>query len=176
MKFIPDIDMKWLRKRTERIGPCLVWAGKGVRTNCPQARFATPDGDRVMWNLRRLVYCLTRELRPEDIDGVVIGTCCEEKLCLNPDHLIARTLSEACADTNRRNANDPVRCMKVALAKRAEMSDLTNEMVAEIRGSDRTLSELAKMYPGSRSTMGKIKRGEVWRDYSNPLTPMRLMR
>jgi hypothetical protein len=175
MKFIPDIDIKWLRARTERVGKCMVWCRNGVRNNCPQARFAQPGTDeRAMWNLRRLIWCITREVPPESIEGLVIRATCEEKLCLCPDHLEATTRTVAATESNRRTARDPVRRMKIAAFKRAEKSELTEEMVAEIRCSPLSLSQLCKVYPGSRSAMGKIKRGESWIDYRNPLSAARM--
>lgn len=103
------------------------------------------------------------------VEGRVATHKCGNPLCVKPQHVEVVTRSEM----QRRIANS-THHQKLA-SRRARMSEtkrskakLTAEMVAEIRASTDAQEAIAKRYGVSQATVSEIKRGRLWRDYSNP--------
>ena len=53
---------------------------------------------------------------------------------------------------------------------------MTLEMAREVRASNESGPVLAKRYGVDRSLIGSIRRGEVWKDYSNPFDGLGMRR
>ena len=61
--------------------------------------------------------------------------------------------------------------MKIAATKR-NTAKLTMEKANEIRHSSEGIKELAERYSVNPSFIKAIRRGDVWRDYSNPFSQL----
>lgn len=155
MNALPDVSLDRVLGRTRESGDCLEWAGYAVEGKFPQIR--------VNWKLypvRRLVWQLVRgPAKPEQW----IGTTCENPLCVNPDHLVARTRSKAL----KGNTHAVMHKLKIAQTRR-KGSYVTQEMVREIRSSNETNIALAKRLGMTHDYVSKIRLGKRRADYVTP--------
>jgi len=152
---LPDVSMDRILGRTRQCGDCMEWAGYAIGGKTPQIRV-----DYKCWPVRRLVYQL--------VHGVVasrlwIGCKCKNPLCVNPDHLVARTRGTVFKGAVRTIAHRN----NIATARR-QGGKITKEMVDEIRSSSESNGELAKRLGVTHSHISAIRFGKRWREYSSP--------
>ena len=87
------------------------------------------------------------------------GTCvchvCDNTLCVNPAHLFLGTHSD--------NVRDMVEKDRQAKGEKLGMSKLTESDVIAIRADSRAERVIAADYPINRSTVGAVRRREIWR-------------
>mgnify|MGYP003420499485 FL=1 len=115
---------------------------------------------------RRLAYELARGELP--VDARVVP-CCGNPYCIFPWHQEAMTESEKQKVAAERGAFSSIaRGKKIAESRRAAQSKLTEAQAMEIRASSESGPVLAKKYGINRSRVNAIKRGDAWKDYSNP--------
>lgn len=154
----------YLEARAERddLTGCLIWRGSVTNGNgYPQMRFA---GRAAL--VRRVAYMLIRgRILPGRQIGLQPSCHC---LCVDPDHLAQRTRSQAI--TGHQVA--PAVRAKIARTKRERHGKLTPAIASEIRMSSDTYQALADRYGVNKSLVGRIRRGEAWRDYANPFTSL----
>lgn len=81
---------------------------------------------------------------------------CDNRACINPDHLFAGTHAENMADMKAKGRNISFRGELSARAR------LTEEMVVRIRQDNRYHPEVAADYGVSRSAISMIKRRVTW--------------
>lgn len=84
---------------------------------------------------------------------------CDNKICINPNHLLV--------GTNQDNVNDKVNRNRQIRNENSPMSKLTNSQVKEIKrminaGIKNTV--IAKYFNVDASNISKIKHGETWRN------------
>lgn len=127
-----------------------------------------PSGYGAKWWLgatrkaHRVAYCVANNLRPEDIKGVVIRHKCDNKACVNPEHLEP--------GTHQDNMNDMVIRRRSARGVRNTKAKLTPEQVVEIRkhfvpqSTEFGSVALGRRYGVSNSTINRIVRGIYWTD------------
>lgn len=145
--------MSVIRSRCVEEGDCLLWTGEVDRTG-RQPRFYV-DGKRTSVRLS-----LFRELKGEPKDGYRIGVRCGTARCVEPDHLVARTRSQALKGVKRSLATRA----KIARA-RAPHRKLSDEQVAEIRASDLNQYELAAIHGVSQKSISRVIRNETFQTY-----------
>lgn len=155
MTEIPDVSMDRILGRTRENGDCMDWAGYAIEGKVPQIRV-----DYKCWPVRRLVWQL--------VHGPVksatwVGTSCGNPLCVNPDHLVARTRSKAFKGT----AKTVVQRVSIASARRKN-GKVTAEAVREIRSSGESNVALAARFGVSHSYISKIRLGKSWMEYVSP--------
>lgn len=154
---IEDITLDWLMARVIERDGCLIWAGHiGGKGKVPQVRidYKLHSANRVVWE-----FANGREVP----DGCRVGTTCGNDGCLHPDHLKARKVGTLLK-------GKPLaleRKMRIAMAKRAT-AKLTADDVQAIRNDPRPAIELVQEFKAHHSAICRIRRGELWRDYSNP--------
>ncbi len=154
---IEEITLDWLLERVIERDGCWMWAGHiGGNGKVPQVRI-----DYKLHSVNRIVWSLAHG---RDVPkGLRVGTSCEVDGCVHPDHLVARKvgvlLKGVPLTTDRK--------MKIAIARRAQ-SELTLDDVRAIRMDPRPGIELVEEYGAHHSAICRIRRGESWRDYSNP--------
>lgn len=145
-------------------GDCWLWAGSrsnGVPTMCYLGN----------------VIAVRRAILQDQ--GVVLGKyvatySCMSPLCVCPEHTVRTTRLnvQERATKARSYQQGLVRRTKLAAAARARLGKLTPAQVAEIRADPRSQRKLAAVYGVTQTTIGNIKRGATWRDYSNPFAAL----
>jgi hypothetical protein len=80
---------------------------------------------------------------------------CDNRVCINPEHLFLGTHDE--------NMSDMTSKERQARGERNGLSKLSNEAVRQIRRDNRPQHEIAADYGVSRSAIGMAKRHVTWR-------------
>lgn len=99
----------------------------------------------------RLSY---RVFKAEIPNGMVVAHKCDNRVCVNPDHLWLATHKE--------NSEDMVKKGRSAYGERCGKSKLTREQIDYIRSSDLSHRALGKMFNVSHANIGYIKRNHTW--------------
>ena len=100
----------------------------------------------------RKAYAEAHGLSREELEGVVIRHCCDNRKCINPEHLIAGTQSENMHDRKRPGK----KYMKLTREQAATI--LLRLFIGE--GG----SALAREYGVSAQMVSHIKHGRQWND------------
>lgn len=93
-------------------------------------------------------------------DGLVVCHACDNRLCVRPDHLWLGTQAD-----NLRDMREKGRAARlpVLLGEANHATHLTADDVAAIRSDARPSRAVARTYGVGKSTILRIRRGEVWR-------------
>ena len=148
-----DIGLDALLERVDEVGECLVWNCYALDGLYPQWRIGGRGGR--LWNVRRLLWLV---VRGPIKTGCQIGVKCSTDLCVHPDHLAARTRSQACAGKPK----TPDHRIRIAVASRAR-AKLTADVVNAIRASAESCAVLDERHGLSRGYSSKIRNGTKWR-------------
>lgn len=157
------LDWMAIAQHCDEVGECWLWSGTRDGHGYPIMKW---PGCRCT-TVRRIVVAL--DGRPAGPREPVASTC-EERLCVNPAHLVRSTASAVARRAARKGAfSSPLRSAKIAAAKRASSAaKLTAEKAQEIRKSTESGPVLAKRYGVDKSLINNIKRGEAWRVHASP--------
>lgn len=153
-------DIESIRSRCEEIGDCWEWQmALQLRSRSPVMRY---QGKHMC--VRRVVALAMGH----NIEGKVATYKCGNNLCVNPDHIVVMTKTTLQKRTNKVNVQymHPTRRQRVAAARRAS-AKLSPEIVQKIREDTRAQRKIASDYGITQTTVSRIKRGEMWRDYTN---------
>ena len=156
------ITIDQIRARCAEVGDCWIWQGATSNTgyliikvkgcNCQFVR-------RVVFRLGGL------HLQPRQ----PVITTCEDKLCVNPEHLRSSTVADVAKAAAQRGAfSGLARAAKIAASKRSTAAKLDMEKAREIRVSEESGPVLAARYGVNKSVINNIKRGVSWKDHTNP--------
>jgi HNH endonuclease len=99
----------------------------------------------------RLAYSV---FKCEIPDGKIVAHSCDNRLCVNPEHLWLAT--------HKQNSQDMVTKNRSAKGERCGKSKLTNEQICFIRNSDLSHRELGRIFNVSHANVGYIKRNATW--------------
>lgn len=164
-----------IKSKCEIEGNCWNWSG--ALQSCgatPTINIAHPiTGKRVVMSVRRAILMERHKENLLLLRGRLATYKCGNPKCVNPDHTHAVTRS---ALQNRLAKefgyhNSPVRKKKIADAMRAK-SRLTMEIAEQIRQSKKTQRAMALEFGVSQGVISKIRRGQIWKDYSNPFSQL----
>ena len=139
-------------------GDCWEWRG------CMNGPIPSMKHDGKVANVRRLVLIE----RGVQMKGFIATYTCGNPRCVNPDH----TARSSRAQMNRRimsdmsSATNALRSKRIADVKRRTDAKLSLDDVSQIRASSDTHQDLAAHFGISKSIIGRIKRGEMWRTFS----------
>lgn len=139
-------------------GDCWQWHG------CMQGAIPMMKHDGKVANVRRLVLIE----RGVPMKGHIATYTCGNPVCVNPEHAARSTRTQM----NRRNmaemsgATNTLRVKRIAEIKRRTSAKLSQADVDQIRAADEKQQDLANRYGVTKSLIGKIRRGEVWRTFS----------
>jgi hypothetical protein len=148
-------------EKVDEIGDCLIWNGAVTSTGHPQIKVW---GCGCKLARREMFRIVKGNLTPR----IPIATKCDERGCINPDHLVESTISAISRKAAKRGAwKSMTRSAKIAAKKRAK-GKLTMEQAREIRMSSESGPVLALRYGVNKSLVNGIKAGRNWKDYSNP--------
>ena len=107
---------------------------------------------RKKWRLHRLVYTFYTGFIEKDF---IIMHSCDNKLCINPEHLVKGTYSD--------NSRDM--CLKERSSKGEKhyRTILTKEDILYIRRKYRSRTDLAKQFNMTRANISKIQLYKTWK-------------
>lgn len=88
--------------------------------------------------------------------GMCVCHTCDNRACINPEHLFLGTRIDNNIDRDRKGRNRLFRGEAHGRAK------LTEAQVLEVYRSDKGLVELGRLYRVSQSCIGAIQRGATW--------------
>lgn len=86
--------------------------------------------------------------------GQVIRHKCDNRTCINPDHLIPGTTKD--------NSQDMVDRDRSLYGERHSLAKLTWSSVKEIRSSEMTNTGLAKKFNVTPTTIGYVRKNKIW--------------
>jgi hypothetical protein len=158
-------ELEYIRARCKEDGDCWIWTMACSSNGTPKVTMGTKP-DRKQWAVRRYVATMLGQ----NIAGKLVTNKCGDPNCVCPDHLLVVTKKQL-ADLIVKRTGHPYRIdrrKKISDARRAKVGKLTDEIVREIRESTMTHKEAAKKHGIAKATIGRIKRHEAWKDYSNP--------
>jgi len=125
---------------------CWLWNGAVLKGGYGLSN----DGDKCV-----LAHRLSYKSFVGDIpDGLVVAHKCDNRICVNPDHLWLATHKE--------NSSDMVKKGRSASKERCGKSKLTSEQIDFIRKSELSHRALGKMFDVSHANIGYIKRRSTW--------------
>lgn len=107
----------------------------------------------VLWRLNRRIY---HEANGDIPKGIVIRHACDNRLCINIEHLIPGTITDNNIDRKLRGRN------RNQSGENNNMNKLIESSAIEILKSDLPRSKLAKMFGVCRQTIDMIKTGKRW--------------
>lgn len=90
-------------------------------------------------------------------EGMCVCHACDNRGCVNPEHLFLGTHKDNMADMASKGRS------RVSLGQNNPNVKLTEKEVLSIREDGRTQKEIAEEYNVSRQLVGAIKRNELWR-------------
>lgn len=100
------------------------------------------------------------EFKGEIPAGHVVRHTCDNKLCVNPDHLITGTRSD--------NAQDALSRGLAVVGSRSPAAKITENDALAIIEDTRPLAEIAATYGLSKSRVCTIKKGRGWKHVGRP--------
>jgi predicted XRE-type DNA-binding protein len=137
---VPIDTVEQILSHCKKVGDCMVWD-----------RFVHPDGYPVLsrrgkaYKIHRIMF---EKHNKRSADGLIVCHKCDNRACVNPEHLFAGTIQDNMDDRNS----------KLRFHKK-----LTPEQVVEMRGSELSQVQLAKKYGVDQSTVSDVIRGKSWK-------------
>jgi len=149
-----------LLARTVEEGECLLWDGY-IGNGVPQVS----HGGKVV-SVRRLILELSgKDVGPTDY----ASPKCRNAACVCQEHIVHRTNAQhASAMAKAPTRNHDLRAAKLAAVARKGDTKINIEQAREIRCSDESGPILAERYGIGKGLIARIRRGEAWREFSNP--------
>lgn len=89
--------------------------------------------------------------------GLCVCHCCDNRACINPDHLFLGTQADNVADMIAKGRARPLKGMNNGRAK------LTEEQASQVRAATGKLHQIAARFGIGLSQVSEIKRGKGWR-------------
>lgn len=128
--------------------PCILHTGKPDKDGYGKVKVHGKT-----WKAHRLAY--TRQVGPIP-EGLVLMHSCDNRMCINPEHLTPGTHQENLADRDAKG--------RQAKGTRHGRSKLTKEDVVAIRESSLTQQAIAAQYGVSQASISDIIRRVTWED------------
>lgn len=150
-----------IKKHVVEEGDCWEWTGSLQMCGAtPTMRYQGRVG-----SVRRFVL----ESQGVDLRKRVATYTCDNPLCVNPEH----TAPAARRTVQRRTAKE--QSFHATLTRRKKLAEkaragakLTAEQADQIREAEGLQRDIAARFGVTQCTVSAIKRGDMWRDYSNP--------
>ena len=152
---------KRLEGKFTKCGGCWVWNAALSSGQVPAMRV---PGKRETIAVRRWIA----EQMALNCDGKLVTTKCENKTCVNPEHIdvvTRKTLQKRTAKTGYLHTITRAKNLSKAARKRAK---ITPEIAQRIRESSLSIRAQAEIEGLAKSTISRIRRHEMWKDYTNP--------
>lgn len=123
--------------------------------------------------LHRIVYCNHNKIPIENIVGLVVRHTCDNRRCINPEHLLIGTYKQNTADMWERNRNVILFGENASLAKlAAEDANKIRELYIP-RHKEFGARALARLYGVAHPQILNIVKGKSYNGPSNSECPTR---
>ena len=132
---------------------CLEWRGARYTNGYGQFSMRRKDLKRKTYSTHRIALLIAGEEIP---DGMMICHTCDNRICVNPEHLYVGTGVDNNRDTVKRERGNRV------TGERCSWSKLKDEEVRFIKASASRTSDLAKMFRVHQSLISQIRHGKRW--------------
>lgn len=151
-----------LKARTIEEGDCWLWQGYSVN-GTPQV---CEDGKMVP--TRRVMTRLAGKTLKPGLHYFV--PTCGNDACVNPEHTVQRSPRTHMGVMGKMASVGAVKTLRVAKAAEArrKSSKLGIDAANAIRQAEGTYLEIAERFGCHKSMVGRIRRGEQWKDHANP--------
>ena len=144
---------------------CWVWTGSKRNGYGRLIVGSRTDGTRKIVSAHRLSYELTYGDIPE---GMEVCHRCDNRCCVNPDHLFIGTHQDNMDDRERKGRNKPPKGESNGRAKLSESDVLT---IREKRKSGVPFYKIAEEYGVHKKTVMDAVSGKHWADVLIPKPP-----
>jgi hypothetical protein len=111
-------------------------------------------------NLCRVMYETVYGLIPP---GMVVRHKCDNRQCINPEHLEVGTHADNVKDMDQRGRR--------AVGERNNQAKLTEAAVLVIKGSDTNAKELAEKFGVGVDAINRVRQGKTWTHVGEKITP-----
>lgn len=146
-----------LLARTVEEGDCRLW--QGFSTNDTPMVYDGAEGK--MASVRKLIH----KLDGGYVSAKYFCASCGNPLCVAPEHIIQRNEKTQCRQMAKQSIKHKAkRSAAVLLWRRANPLKLDMDRARQIRADERPYQAIADDFGVSKSMVGKIKRGQYWRD------------
>lgn len=164
MSYADENEVNRIRLRCVECEGCWLWSGSRTRQSLPTVARLVGDKKQTI-SARRWMYLAANGGALTAKQGV--ETTCGEPLCLNPAHLKKVSRSKLVAGTWRQ---PDVRAARSAASAKSwdGRRKLNMAQVSEIRGTDTPSKQLADQLGVTSAHINYIRRGEAYRDRTNP--------
>ena len=148
----------WLytRKPENETTDCWIWGGAiRKKDGYTQMEIVNADGIRTLRTAHQASWLLHNGAALQA--GLVLRHTCDNKLCVNPHHLLP--------GTQRENVQDMITRGRKPRGEKCPQAKLTEEKVRMIRqraASGESFASIARDFEISRSQIGRICKGERW--------------
>jgi hypothetical protein len=157
------ITEEWLAERCHDDGGCQVWDRRVDRHGAPVATTPMVDGQRNLFRVRRSVW----ELRKGPIpDGLYVVNFCGNSRCVRC--LQVATFSDVNSQTWARPDTRARRIKAMKQGARASRGKLDMDKARYIRGTNKTLEQVAEELGISIQLASTVRRGLTWQEECNP--------
>lgn len=153
--------MRILVERSQREGSCRTWIGSKWKKGYGRLQIGASNKEPIYrgqkhWPVHRLSYLLFRGSIP---DGMQVCHSCDNRACINPEHLWL--------GTNVDNHKDKAKKGRSARGGSHPMAKLNEKQVSDIRlwykSGKYTRDNLTSIFPVSRSMINKILSNTYWK-------------
>lgn len=148
-----------LKAKTTELADCWLWTKATDSSGYP---ITSSNGCKLV---RRLMF----ELNGGTLAArVPIVTTCEERLCINPEHLMPSSIKKVAKKAAKNGAwTGLVRGAKIS-AKKRETSKINMDIARAIRFSAEPSRTVAAQYGIHKTLVQRIRNGTAWKDHTNP--------
>ena len=147
--------MHWIYDKSERVeSGCWEWTGTCAGSGYPQVQI-----DKSYWSVHRLSLSLSGV----DVSGYVVRHTCDNKKCINPDHLEIGTQRQNIDDAMERGLTP-----KGSSIPSSKLSESDIPVIRQRLSSGETCTNIAKSYGVSHTVISLIKRNKTWKHVNSP--------
>ena len=157
---IRPVDKTRFLEKVKESGSCWLWTGAS-RSNGYGNAWVGPRNNRKTISAHRLSWIIHHG--PIQA-GLYVCHTCDNRLCVNPDHLWLGTQSDNITDMYNKGRGDRTSKSRGQSKHNARFTDEQIRDVRRVFLEGRTRAEIARQYGVTWRTVDLIVKGETWRE------------